>query len=119
MSENEIIDWERKGNVIRFYTGKNGKQTGDDWDDVPYECNAGKVYDKFIKGHVDMVVPFEQTVFEPSDGHINSQWCKKDMIARKVPCIVVANDDEYGKLDSFEIALANDKSKNFFFGDKI
>ena len=40
----EIIDFERKGNVVRFYLGKNGEQWGDDWDDAPYEHNAGKVY---------------------------------------------------------------------------
>ena len=36
----EIIDFERKGNLIRLYLGKNGKQWGDDWVDFPYEHNG-------------------------------------------------------------------------------
>ena len=28
----EIIDFEQKGNCVRFYLGKNGDQFGDDWD---------------------------------------------------------------------------------------
>ena len=71
----KIIDFEVKGNVVRFYLGnktdewgwtnknykdRNGNTPdwlkpndtyyGDDWDDVPYEHNAGLVYDKFVKG---------------------------------------------------------------------
>lgn len=26
--KNEIIDFEKKGNLVRFYLGKNGKQWG-------------------------------------------------------------------------------------------
>lgn len=41
----QIIDMEKKGNVVRFYLGENGKQWGDDWNDAPYDCNAGTVYE--------------------------------------------------------------------------
>lgn len=31
----QIIDFDRKGNVVRFYIGKNAREaTGDDWDDA-------------------------------------------------------------------------------------
>ena len=113
----EIIDWERKGNIIRFYLGKNGKQWGDDWNDTPYEHNAGKVYREFIKGHKDIVVPFEQDVLEPADGHTNSPYCKEDMIKRKVPCIVVASAEE--GYWTFEQACADEKSKKYCFGDNL
>lgn len=29
----QIIDIERKGNVVRYYLGENGTQWGDDWDE--------------------------------------------------------------------------------------
>lgn len=113
----EIIDWERKGNLIRFYLGKNGKQYGDDWNDIPYEHNAGSVYEEFIQGYKDIIVPFEQDVFEPCDGHVNSHYCKEDMIERKVPCIVVVSSSAWHH--TFEQALADDKSRKYYFGDKL
>ncbi|MCR2051054.1 hypothetical protein NSB25_27950 [Acetatifactor muris] len=35
----KIIDWERKGNVVRFALGKDGLDDwdGDDWYKTPYE----------------------------------------------------------------------------------
>lgn len=38
----QIIDFKRKGNMVRFYIGKNGEQWGDDWNDAPYDCNADR-----------------------------------------------------------------------------
>ena len=111
----EVIDWETKGNVGRFYLGKNGKQRGDDWNDTPYEHNAGRVYAEFIKGHKDIVIPFEKNVFEPSYGHNNSSFCKEHMKQRKVPCIVVAEEEYF----TFEEALADDKSIKYYFGDEL
>lgn len=86
----KVIDCERKGNVIRFYLGKkiadwgwtnpdykdprDGKRPawlkpsdtfyGDDWDDAPYQDNAGRVYDQFIYGWYDMYVPFDLIVVD-------------------------------------------------------
>lgn len=45
----QIIDFEKKGNVVRFYLGDATKPY---WGD---NTNASRVYDKFIKGHC---VPF-------------------------------------------------------------
>lgn len=36
----KIIDFERNGNIVRFYLGDVNNSNGyygDDWDDVPYE----------------------------------------------------------------------------------
>ena len=47
----KIIDFERKGNIVRFYLGDVNNSNGyygDDWDDVPYEHNAGKVYEQYV-----------------------------------------------------------------------
>ena len=43
----KILDFELKGNVIKFYLGNCNDWWGDDWDDRPYEHNAGKVYDQY------------------------------------------------------------------------
>ena len=53
-----IIDFERKGNVVRFYIGDtNANYHGDDWNDRPYEHNAGTVYDRYIDHYVDIAFP--------------------------------------------------------------
>ena len=37
----KVIDFERKGNVIRFYLGKDDltEWWGDDWNDTPYSLS--------------------------------------------------------------------------------
>jgi hypothetical protein len=121
----KIIDFERKGNIVRFYLGEDSltEWYGDDWDDVPYEHNAGRVYDEFISSYKDIAFPFDFTVLEPkNDYHFNgnSPWSKKDMIARKVPCIIVApKDDEFWADESFILYVANDNVQRFYFGDKM
>ena len=106
----EIIDWERKGNLVKFYLGKNGEQWGDDWDDVPWEYNAGRVYDAYIEGYKILVIPFEYQIYEPQ--HFYS---KKDLINRIVPCIIASKHH----FNSFQEALRDTKAKMYYFGDKI
>jgi len=95
--KNEVIDFAKKGNLVRFYLGKNGKQWGDDWDDAPYEHNAGKVYDEFVKGHCDIVIDFDCNVYELNEslGITNTEYCKDDMVKRKIFCIKIIALDEY------------------------
>lgn len=87
----KTIDFELKGNVARIFLGKDDLERwwGDDWNDTPYEHNAGEVYDQFVAGHVDVAFPFDALVLEPSDGEINSRWCKDDMRDGKVPMFAV------------------------------
>lgn len=56
------------------------KQWGDDWNDAPFEHNAGTPYESHgefkpcAKVHYrDAIVPGTQLI-PPSHGHINSQW---------------------------------------------
>lgn len=119
----KIIDFEKKGNVVRFYLGKDDCEDyrGDDWNDIPYEHNAGRVYDEYIVSHRDIAFPFDVVVLEPQDTdcQYNSLWCKDDMKARKVPCIIaVRNPDEYHE-DEFEHYLGDEKTIKFYFGDKM
>ena len=65
---------------------------GDDWNDRPYECNAGSVYDKFVRDYATIIFPFDYVVLTPEgDWHYrgNSPFCKYDFKARKAPCVVV------------------------------
>lgn len=99
----KIIDFERKGNLVRFYLGDDDlvEWYGDDWDDTPYEYNAERVYDEYIKGYCDMMFPFDDLVLEPCCGTCNSGWCKDDMVAQKVPCIIqvpaAVHSDSFGQ----------------------
>lgn len=124
----KIIDFELKGNQVRFYLGENGKQWGDDWNDTPYESNAGSVYSEFVKDTAVVTFDFDDIVLEPSDGVMNSQYCKEDMIKQEVPCIVVIRKDEFeGPGDSsrweyegdFQKALAHPHAKKYYFGEPI
>jgi len=151
----KIIDFEKRGNTVRFFLGEktkdwgwtNEKYTnskgerpdwlkpsdvyyGDDWDDRPYECNAGTVYSEFIKGYKDIYFPFDATVLEPCNGEFNSQWCKDDMVARRVPCIIVmipepakSIDDILGRWpgDRFSYFAGSDSPdiQKYYFGDEM
>ena len=120
----KIIDFEKKGNVVRFYLGDDKLKSwhGDDWNDCPYEYNAEIVYEEFVKGHRDIAFPFDSLVIEPCEGTNNSEWCKDDMRNRKVPCIIVvpkelANESWYGQ--DFNHWVCVDGIQKFYFGDKM
>ena len=116
--ELKVIDFERKGNVVRLYLGVGTDYWGDDWDDVPYEHNAGTVYDEYVKGYVDVAFPFNMLVCELSDDWTrNSRWSKDDMKKRKVPCIVITDDNDSWD-DNFSTAIADESSRKIYFGDK-
>lgn len=147
----KVIDFEKKGNVIRFYLGEktdewgwtnpiykiensNGEEEtpdwlepcdtywGDDWGDVPYECNAGRVYDEFIKAYMDIAIPFDAYVLEPCDewGNGNSLYSKEDFIKKKAPCLVVIQPEQakqYFGEPAYSSALGNSAAQRVYFGD--
>jgi len=114
---NEIIDFEVRGNVVRFFTGRNGEQWGDDWNDAPYEYNAGRAYEEFVTGHFDVPFPFNWGVYQPSDGEMNSPYSKEHMRARQVPCIVVIRADAVPCDYGFRSAVVMDGAIRIYFGD--
>lgn len=97
----EVIDFERKGNLVRLYLGENGEQWGDDWDDRPYECNAGKVYDEFVQDFVDIVFHWDYDIIEPEGFNVS----KEDMRSRKVAAFKIVKEGEIKTL--------------VYFGDKL
>ena len=121
----KIIDFKRKGNVVRFYLGKDSLKDwyGDDWDDVPYEHNAEQVYSEFVSDLADIAFPFESLVLEPQDdwhNNGNSEYCKNDMVARKVPCIIVVPSnlvEDYN--ENFYHYVSMDGVTKIYFGDNI
>ena len=124
MKQFKIIDFEVKGNQVKFYVGtKNcNNYTGDDWNDTPYEHNAGPVYDRFIAGWFVKTFNFDDVVMEPCDGKDNSRFCKDDMKARRVPCVCVLPKefkDEYAWYYDFEDISNDANTIKFFFGDVV
>lgn len=119
----QIIDIEKKGNVVRFYLGENGKQWGDDWDDAPYEHNAGSVYEEYVKDTKDISFTFDDLVLEPCDGVSNSHYSKQDMIKRKVPCLIVVPyelyKDDFFIYDNFNHWVGVDGVLKYYFGDEM
>lgn len=125
-----IIDFEIKGSRVRFFLGlkdpkwgwinkdyvdeKGNKPTwlkpvddyyGDDWDDIPYEHNAGRVYDEFIMGVRDYYFDANWIIVEPGKGENNSSYCKNDLKNRCLPCVIVIKNklaSKYKMKESFQ-----------------
>lgn len=116
----EIIDFEKFGNVVRFYLGTNGEQWGDDWNDAPYDCNAGTVYDEYVQGHKDIAFPPEWDVLEPCDGAYCTHVSKEYMKERLSPCIIVRKKDENWLAEGdFARTLGCNDAIRFYFGDEM
>jgi len=96
----KVIDFEKKGNVIGLYLGKDDcfDYWFDDGDDAPYEHNAGTVYDEYIEGFIEFAFPLKVVVQEPADDYsynCNSPFSKEDFKNRKAPCLVIIKNCEY------------------------
>ena len=121
----KIIDFEKRGNVVRFFLGKDDLKEwwGDDWNDSPYEHNAGEVYGEYVSGYRDVAFDFDDIVVEPRDGECNSPYTKEDMIKRLVPCICVLKKEHQEKdiwwYDTFKRIVGHANAIKFYFGDKM
>ena len=104
----ELIDCEIKGNMVRLYLGKNGKQWGDDWNDKPYEHNAERVYNEYVEKIADVSINFDFEVKEPADFAVggNSNWRREDFIKGKIYAFTVINPE-------------NNSSIMIYFGEKL
>lgn len=96
----KIIDWESKGNLVRFYLAKDEIEEwwGDDWDDAPYEHNAGTVYNEYVDRVVDVAFRWNTHIYEAGlDWRYNgnSPFSKEDFQNRKAPMLVLAIGDDY------------------------
>lgn len=82
---------------VWFTTDFEG-QWGDDWDDVPYECNAGRPYTpEFIGRDWELfrvaifANPYRHQLLVPADGHYNSPWSVDDINQGHVPWLRLTN----------------------------
>ena len=121
----KIIDFEVRGNAIRFALGADdcNDYWGDDWNDRPYEHNAGSVYSEYVIDYATIFIPFDYAVLEPaSDWHynMNSPFCKEDFKNRKAPCVVIEKYHD-GWWDDFcySTSALNDNAIKFYFEDKM
>lgn len=118
----KIIDFDVKGNVIRFYLGDDNcyDYWGDDWDDVPYEHNAGIVYDKYWKEIAEIYVDFSLQVFTPeNDWHYDgsSPFSKEDFKKQNAPCVIIAYNCDYN--DCYSKCAMSKNVIKFWFNDKL
>jgi hypothetical protein len=118
----KVIDFDTRGNVIRLYFGDDNdkKYWGDDWDDTPYEHNAGTVYEKYIVDIKEYAFLYDYGVFEPaSDWHYNgnSPFNKEDMKKGKCPCIIIKKTNNWD--DCYCKHLGNKKNNilKIYFND--
>ena len=118
----KIIDFEVKGNVIRFYLGEDNcfDYWGDDWNDRPYEHNAGTVYERYCTAFADFYVDLDLDVLIPeNDWHYqgNSPFNKEDFKSRKAPCVVIPFESNWN--DCYSICALSDNALKFYFEDKM
>ena len=120
----KIIDFIIHGNQVKFFLGADNCENywGDDWDDRPYEHNAGTVYDEFVEAYFIKTFNWGFLVREPADGAMNgnSNYSKLDMKKRIVPCVVAVDEDYHDSWDdSFSAVVGNDNAIKYYFGDKV
>ncbi len=115
----KILDFELFGNIVKLYLGETVEGIfGDDWNDTPYEHNAGCVYDKFYTDTIEIAFPLSTQVYEPCFGYDNSPYCKNDFLFRKVPFLLFGQLNEAWKYSDFEYLLENVPTLNkLYIGD--
>ena len=114
----EVIDFETKGNVIKLYFGTDDDYHGDDWNDYPYEHNAGEVYNNYIEKTIDFAFPFDFDVLTAEDDWTyngNSPYCKNDFKQNKAPCIVVCKTSDWADVYSKLIGDNSDNTLKIYF----
>ena len=97
------------GNFAYFTSAPLARQWGDDWDDAPYEHNAGRPYEdhyptkdsKERVPHEVLKVAWTADYVAPSENHVNSPWSvqaiNKGAVAWLIPN--VWRGDEADKFD--------------------
>lgn len=119
----KLIDFIKNGNQLKLFFGDDAcyDYWGDDWNDTPYEHNAGTVYSKFVKRIAYFNLDFEDSVVEPCSGEVNSNFCKEDMKKRIIPCIAFVRKKDIPKNelfpDSMDSVYSLKNCQTIYFGD--
>ncbi len=118
----KIIDFDRTANGILLYLGKStcNEYYGDDWNDVPYEHNAGIVYDRYITTTTELHASLDLQVLLPEDdyGYLgNSPFCKDVFRDREVPFMIITKNDNWNYKYSDALEENNNEDRFFYFND--
>lgn len=125
-----VCDWKTKGNLVRFYycaADDYDKVWGDDWDDKPYEHNAGMVYDRYVKGYIDMCFNFDIVLLEAENDWSyrgNSPFSKEDFKNKLAPILIAYKPPENDWWDGSEYhqllgAENSNQILKFYMGTEI
>ena len=125
-----ICDWETKGNAVRLYCCDQEKYEdiwGDDWNDCPYEHNAGQVYEEYVDQIVDIYFDFDAVILEAEDDYTysgNSPFSKQDFKEGKAPIFIAywPQKDDYWMGDEYHLLIGSKNTNRilkFYMGDMI
>ena len=79
---------------VRIFLTDKDEYWGDDWNDAPYECNCGPVYDEYVRGYIDIVVPLGLYIEEIKDIAYDQYWSIQDIRENRIPfCVIRAEED--------------------------
>lgn len=94
-----VLDAEVSEHCVRFYLGtektyQEGKFHGNDWNDSPFDCNAGTIYPVYCKAILDIYFEWDTVVRDapPVSGPI--YWSKNDIKAKRYALVYVEKEDE-------------------------
>lgn len=121
----KIGDFKQCGNVLRLYMVDDSCKDywGDDWDDRPYEHNAGQIYDEYVVGVVDVGFPLSYRVETPADDWTfrgNSPFSKEDFKKRGTPfALIVPRSEDACTPDYLECLVRGEQVWALHFGDSL
>ena len=125
-----ICDWQTKGNVVRLYCCDKDKYDdvwGDDWNDQPYEHNAGEVYNEYVSKVIDIYFDFDVVILEAKNDWTyggNPPFSKQDFKDGKAPIFIAyqPRENEYWDNSEYHL-LVGGKNTNrilkLYMGDMI
>lgn len=115
-----VVDFETKGNVIRLAYGHDKDYWGDDWNDFPFEHNAGSVYERYVDEYREYAFPMNFNVCNPADDwnyQGNSHYSKEDFKKQKAPCVIIHNlKDSWGEPYSRLLGSKSEDVLPIYFG---
>lgn len=118
-----IVDFALYSHQLVLFLGnpKIKDYHGDDWDDSPYDCNAGTVYSEYYEDMVILNFDENYEIIEPTYGYLNTPYCKEDMRDQGVPCILYQNKNMLNgyRPYNFGTAWKSKKYHEIHMGDKI
>lgn len=117
-------DEENTYNVILYFGDTEcDDYWGDDWGDIPYEHNAGIVYEEYVEKK-EIVLVENGIILEPCNTpEPNSQWAKEDFKQRITPCLLVIPNDilkrDYMTSDvpTYERVICNPFVRKIYYND--